>query len=135
MVLKSSDADLEKIYKRVLDYFSNKSEDFIVEHPEHSSYFKFFSFRKRGSDLNFKVTIGEYGNIYLEVIVVESSMQKGNSFSKSVLGVIEYKSNGDCENKRKVCLPNKRQQQELQEVIEHVQKSIRPNSINFIMDD
>ena len=124
--------DSGKIYKRVMDYFSSKTDYFIIEDPKNS---RFFSFGKRGSDLNFKVTIGEHGSIYLEVIVVESSMQKGNSFSKNVLGVIEYKNNGDCENKRKVCLPNKRQQQELQEVIEHVQKSIRPNSINFIMDD
>lgn len=126
--------EIVKIYKRSVEYFSagTETECFTVESPIQG---KSFSLRKRGSDLGFKLTIGEHDCIYLEVILINSTLSRGNSFSKSVVGTIEYKMNGDCENKRKVCLPNNRQQVELQEIVDHVQRSIRPNSINFIMGD
>ena len=132
MVSKSSEEDLIKIYHRAEDYFKNKTEGFVVESP---SVGKYFNFRKRGSDLTFRLIIGEHDLIHLEVIKIDCTMDGGNVFSKSVAGTFEYHMNGECENKRKFCLPYKRQQLELQEVIEHVQRSIRPNSINFIMDD
>jgi len=130
--LKNKTDEIIKIYERSVDYFSNRTEGFVVESPVEGRY---FSLRKRGSDLVFKLNVGDFDSIYLEVMQIESTMNRGNGFSKSVAGVIEYKMNGDCENKRKVCLPNNRQQLELQEIIDHVQRSIRPNAINFIMDD
>jgi len=130
--LKDKAEEVAKIYSRTYDYFTNKTEGFVVESPVDGRY---FSLRKRGSDLGFKLNVGDFDCIYLEVMQIESTMNRGRGFSKSVVGTIEYKMNGDCENKRKVCLPNNRQQIELQEIIDHVQRSIRPNSINFIMDD
>lgn len=132
MVLKSSEEDLIKIYNRAVDYFTHKTDGFVVESPVVGKYFKF---RKRGSDLNFRLIVGEHELIQLEVIRIDCSMDGGDLFSKSVAGTFEYHMNGDCVNKRKFCLPNKRQQLELQEIIDHVQRSLRPNSINFIMDD
>jgi len=121
-----------RIYERAVDYFTNRTEGFVVESPVENRY---FSLRKRGSDLGFKINVGDFDNIYLEVMQIESTMRRGIGFSKSVAGIIEYKMNGNCEDKEKVCLPNSRKQLELQEMIEHVQKSIRPNSLNFILDD
>jgi len=121
-----------KIYERAVDYFTNRTKGFVVEKPVQNRY---FSLRKRGSDLTFKINIGDFESIYLEVMQIEATMDQGRGFSKSVAGVIEYKKNGTCEDKNKVSLPNKRQQQELLDMIDHVQKSIRPNAINFIMGD
>ena len=123
--------EITKIYKRAVDYFKNTTEGFVVESPVANRY---FSLRKRGSDLGFKLNIGDFDNIYLEVMKIDATMDQGRGFSKSIVGTIEYLKNGKCENKRNVCLPNKRQQEELQDMIEHVQRSLRPNAINFIMD-
>jgi len=131
--LKNKTELISKIYIRAFDYFSGISEDGYV--LDKVSKDKFITFKKRGSDLCYKITLGEHDHIYLEITQINSTLSRGNSFNKSVAGTIEYELNGDCANKRKVCLPNKRQQIELQEVVDHVQRSIRPNSINFIMDD
>jgi len=130
--LKNKAEEVTRIYDRTVDYFTNRTEGFVVESPVAN---RFFSLRKRGSDLCFKLNIGDFDSIYLEVMQIETTMHMGNSWSKSVAGTLEYKTNGDCLDKKKVCLPNKRQQIELEEIIDHVQKSIRPNSLNFILED
>ena len=132
--------DLKKVYEQVLDYFTHQTNGFAVEDIVSDRY---FSFRKKGSDLKFKLNVGDHDIIYLEVIQIEINIGEKyssfngekNSFYNSVAGVIEYTLNGQCENKHKVKLPYERQQLELQEIIDLVQKSIRPNAINFIMDD
>ena len=129
--LKSNnDAEATKIFNRAIEHFIHKKEYIAATVPRQSK--KLLELRKVGSDLTFKLTVGDLSHSYLEVYVTDVS---ATGFSKIVVGTIEYGSNGACVNKRKVCLPNKRQQAELTEVIDQVEQSLRPNSINFIMGD
>lgn len=127
--LKSS-SDETKIFNRVKDHFKNKSE--YTSQVVSNNTKNIVSLRKIGSDLTFKLIVGEEAHSYLELYITDVS---SSGFSKKLIGSIEYNPNGSCANKRKLCLPLKRQQLELSEVIDEVEKSLRPNSINFIMGD
>jgi len=124
-----TEQDAIKLFMRSIDYFCHKEEYRAVYTPTK----RVMTLQKIGSDLSFKLTVGNNLVSYLEVVRTDIGMESG--FTKSSVGVVEYKVNGTCDNKRKVCLPNKRQQLELMEVIDQVEKSLRPNSINFIMED
>lgn len=130
--MTSSEDFLLKIYKKAEDYFKNKTKGFVVEYPVHGN---FFYFRKIGSDLTFRLSMDGMEEILLDVLVTHCYMDSISTFSKSCVGILEYKLNGDCVDRNKVTLPHKRQNKELQMIIDHVQRSIRPNSISFIMDD
>ena len=118
-----------KVYDKVYDYFFNL-KDFVTDLVKGK---KKIDVRKRGSDMTFKLTVGEHDTVYLEII--KTDINFGSGFTKSVQGVVTYKANGSCIDKKKVALPNKRQQTELTEMVDHIERCLRPNSINFILDD
>ena len=128
--LNDKTKETAKVYEKTTDYFTNQTKGFVVDLKN-----GFFSLRKRGSDLKFKLYIRDFDTIHLEVIQINVNIGSNQSFNSSVAGVVVYQRNGKYENKHKISLSNSRQQLELQDIIKHVQRSLRPNAINFIMDD
>ena len=128
MDLKNNSKEL-RVYDQVCSFFANQ-KGFSIELANKPSR---IDVRKIGSELNFKMTLGDLGSVNLEVC--KTDMIIGSGFAKNVVGVLKYLPNGSCDDKKRILIPNKRQQAELDEMIAHIEKCLRPNSINFILED
>ncbi len=118
-------------YNKVYDYFDSlNGYQSVLLNPMNQDV----SFKKIGSDLKFKIYFMD-PLVSLEVSKVDISFESG--FSERLLGKVNYQVNGNCVNHEMVhsMTANARQRLELDEIITHVKRSLRPNSINFIMDD
>ena len=121
--------EMKNIYKKIINYFKNTEKYNIA-------LWQFgLSLKKIGSDILFKLCVCD--NEKIELVISTNSIDGllRISFSENVVGILYFQKNGKCINEGDLKLTNKRQQLELQEMIEHVKRSLRPNSINFIMDD
>jgi len=115
-------------YSKVIIYFK-----YLKGHTSEARGDK-LGIRKLGSDITYTLWIKDSDEVTLEVHKVEIDMDRGFS-AKETIGFLEYTLNGKFIDKSKVMIKHRRRSKEVDEMTNHVMKSMRPDSINFILGD
>lgn len=126
-------SDLDKQLKKSYSYFMC-DESFVVSKANQNS----FKFKIRGSDLSFLLKFQSDNNVTVEVItesIVDNVSMKARVFTTNTEGFITFTGSGECSGEANVTLKNKRQLSEFNKIKEHIKRSLRANSINFILED